>query len=67
VDGSPTKTLRRRTHPATGWAHAGSQRHIQAYVNTPPLTAVLDTALAAALPTIEGAAIEWLYPLSAAG
>lgn len=51
----------------TGWAYAGSQRQIQAYVNTPPLTAVLDTALAAALPTIEGATIEWLSPLAAAG
>lgn len=60
-------TSRRRTHSATGWAYAGSQRHIQAYVNTPPLTAVLDTALAAALPTIEGATIEWLSPLAAAG
>lgn len=65
--GSPGKTLRRRTHPATGWAYAGSQRHIQAYVNTPPLTAVLDTALAAALPTIEGTTIEWLSPLAVTG
>jgi hypothetical protein len=31
------------------------------------LTAVLDTALAAALPTIEGATIEWLSPLAATG
>jgi hypothetical protein len=67
VAGSPTKTSRRRTHPATGWAYAGSQRHIQPYVNTPPLTAILDTAVAAALPTIEGATIEWLSPLAATG
>jgi hypothetical protein len=64
---SAPKTSRRRTHPTTGWAYAGSQRQIQAYVNTPPLTAVLDTALAAALPTIEGATIEWLSPLAATG
>jgi len=51
----------------TGWAYAGSQRQIQAYVNNSPLTAVLDAALAAALPTIEGATIEWLSPLAAAG
>jgi hypothetical protein len=31
------------------------------------LTAVLDTALAAALPTIEAATIEWLSPLAASG
>jgi hypothetical protein len=65
VAGSPPKTLRRRTHPTSGWAYAGSQRHIQAYVNIPSLTAVLDRALAAALPTIEGATIEWLSPLAA--
>jgi hypothetical protein len=64
---TPPTTSRRRTHPMTGWAYAGSQRQIQAYVNTSPLTAVLDTALAAALPTIEGATIEWLSPLAAAG
>lgn len=39
---------------------------MQAYVNNSPLTAVLDAALAAALPTIEGATIEWLSPLAAA-
>lgn len=58
---------RRCTHPTTGWAYAGSQRQIQAYVNTPPLTTVLDTALVAALPAIEGTTIEWLSPLAATG
>jgi hypothetical protein len=51
----------------TGWAYAGSQRQMQANVNHSPLPAVLDAALAAALPTIEGAMIEWLSPLAAAG
>lgn len=64
---APTTRSRRRTHPTTGWAYAGSQRQMQAFVNTSPLTAVLDTALAAALPRIEGATIEWLSPLAAAG
>ena len=63
----PRRTSRRRIRPATGWAFAGSQRHIQAYVNTPPLTAVLDAALAAALPTIENATIEWLSPVAGTG
>lgn len=65
--GTEKTTSRRRTHPITGWAYAGSQRQIQAYVNTPPLTTVLDTAVAGALPAIKGATIEWLSPLATAG
>lgn len=64
---SPAKSSRRRrTHPTTGWAYAGSQRQIQTYVNTPPLTAILNEALVAELPALEGTTFEWLSPLAAA-
>ena len=57
--GAPTKAARRARQHTTGWAYAGSQRHIQAYVNTPALRAPLDDALRNALPTLADAAFEW--------
>ena len=62
---STKNPTRPRVNPTTGWAFAGSQRHIQAYVNTEPLTARLDAAIAVALPVLDGAAFEWRAPLAA--
>ena len=61
---SDPKPSRRRTHPVTGWAYAGSQRHIQAYVNTPALTTTLNVTLQNALPALADATIEWRAPLT---
>jgi hypothetical protein len=58
---------RRRTHESTGWAYAGSQRHIQAYVNTPALIHFLDAGLKSALPTLAQAELEWRSPLAGNG
>lgn len=63
--GAPTKRARRARQHATGWAYAGSQRHIQAYVNTPALRSLLDHALRQALPTLADARLEWRSPLAA--
>lgn len=62
--GAPTRAARRARQHTTGWAYAGSQRHIQAYVNTPALRALLDDALRHALPTLADAAFEWRSPLA---
>jgi hypothetical protein len=48
----------------TGWAYAGSQRQIQAYVNNRDLAAQLDDELRAALPPLVGSALEWRAPLA---
>lgn len=56
---------RRARQHTTGWAYAGSQRHIQAYVNTPALRWLLDDAVCRALPTLADAALEWRSPLAA--
>lgn len=60
----PTRRRRPRQNPATGWAFAGSQRHIQAYVNTPPLTARLNEALVGAFPVLSDSTIDWRAPLA---
>lgn len=49
----------------TGWAFAGSQRHIQAYVNTSALTALLDAELTAHLPVLADTTLLWKAPLAA--
>ena len=54
----------RRTHGRTGWAWAGSQRHIQAYTNTPRLVPLLDDELRSALPVLAGTELEWRSPLA---
>lgn len=61
---TPNAARRARQH-ATGWAFAGSQRHIQAYVNTPALTQLLDDALRRAMPQLADASLEWRSPLAA--
>jgi hypothetical protein len=60
-------TDRRRRQHATGWAYAGSQRQIQAYVNTSALTAQLDAELRTHLPVLADTALEWKSPLSTLG
>lgn len=55
---------RPRVKSATGWAFAGSQRHIQAYVNTGGLTAVLDAAIRNELPAVDATDLEWRAPLA---
>jgi hypothetical protein len=55
---------RPRVKRATGWAFAGSQRHIQAYVNSGGLTAALDAAIKKALPAVDGTDLEWRAPLA---
>ncbi len=51
-----------RRNAATGWAYRGSQRHIQAYVNQPELTPVIDAAIMRRLPVLEGCRMEWRAP-----
>jgi len=58
--------MRRRQH-TSGWAYAGSQRHLQAYVNTPPLTALLNAELQKSLPQIFDCTVKWRSPLASAG
>jgi hypothetical protein len=61
----PAKSATRpRVKPATGWAFAGSQRHMQAYVNTRGMTAALDAEINKALPAIDGTNLEWRAPLA---
>jgi len=60
----PPPKRKPRQHPATGWAFAGSQRHIQAYVNTPPLTASLNEALVGAFPVLSDSTIDWRAPIA---
>lgn len=55
---------RRREHPTTGWAYAGSRRQIQTHVNTPALTPLLDESLVEALPALTGRDITWVSPLA---
>jgi hypothetical protein len=43
-----------RQNPQTGYAYKGSQRQIQAHVNQPQLTPVLEAAAVAALPGLAG-------------
>lgn len=57
------RSVRRRQH-SSGWAFAGSQRHVQGYVNTPVLTPLLNAALRDRLPTLATAEIEWRSPLA---
>lgn len=63
MSAGPPRPRRTRQH-TTGWAYAGSQRHIQAYVNTPPLQQLLDSALRQALPVLVDATLEWRSPLA---
>jgi hypothetical protein len=48
-----------------GWAWKGSQRQIQAYVNTEGLTERLGAELRDAFPVLEGAEIDWRAPRAA--
>lgn len=64
---TPPRPPKRARQHTTGWAYAGSQRHIQAYVNTPALRILLDDALRHALPTLTDAALEWRSPLAGDG
>jgi hypothetical protein len=50
--------------PATGWAYAGSQRHIQAYMNSSAFTAVLDAEIKKELPAVDGTELVWRAPLA---
>jgi hypothetical protein len=65
--GARTGAARHREHPSTGWAYAGSQRQIQAYVNTPLLTEVLNAAVVDAWPDLSAGQIDWRAPLAADG
>jgi hypothetical protein len=47
-----------------GWAWKGSQRQIQAYVNTDGLSQLLDAALGAAFPSLNGQRVDWRAPLA---
>lgn len=62
VEGTPKP--RPRQNKRTGWAYAGSQRQIQAYVNTPGLTVALDASLIEAMPALRGCQLEWKAPLA---
>jgi hypothetical protein len=55
---------RRPRQNSLGSAYAGSQRHIQAYVNTPSLARLLDHELSSALAILQGSTIEWRAPLA---
>lgn len=59
------EAARRARQHKTGWAYAGSQRHIQAYGNTPALRSLLDDALRERLATLADATLEWRSPLAA--
>jgi hypothetical protein len=63
---SDRRSTRRRQH-SSGWAYAGSQRHVQAYVNTSVLTELLNDALRNEFPSLVDAEIEWRSPLASTG
>jgi hypothetical protein len=62
--GSRTGATRHREHPSSGWAYAGSRRQIQAYVNTPSLTYLLNAAVTDAWHDLSAGQIDWRAPLA---
>jgi hypothetical protein len=61
---SSSSRTRHRTNPSTGWAYAGSQRHVQAYTNAAALVETLNTATREVFPTLSDTEIEWRAPLA---
>lgn len=61
---SPEPPRERSRQHVTSWAYAGSQRQIQAYVNNPSLTTLLDDRIRETLPSLQGSELDWQAPLA---
>lgn len=64
IDPRAPSHRRTRVNPSSGWAYAGSQRHIQAYVNTPAITNAMNRELTATFGPLAGTTITWRAPLA---
>lgn len=52
-----------RQNAETGWAYRGSQRHVQAYVNSPHLRVSLEDAIRASFDRLSSTTFDWKCPL----